>query len=506
MQARLWIACFRVSSILFLLFLTSSRITAEVKVVVDNTRPHQVMEGFGATNISLVLEGLGDTLTPSLRARLIEAVYKQVGISMGSLSIGPYETTGGYLQSANDDGDPFHFNWAGFNWRASDAIKQKLVDLAQPYGFDNYYLGGPINTRWELPWLEQIRRQDYNRYLDEAAEHVAAAAIHWRDAYGIVPRYYMLFNEPLGGNNELMNGTVQDVVDIVKRAGARLRSEGFRAIKFVVPSEVSEEKSLTVTAAVLSDPEARQYVGAIGYHPYPYGSVYASIPNILRTSGRGKPDPDRITIRNRIRDLGRQYGIPVWMNEVSNGGVDPVSFDSLRGRAIHIHDELVYGDAAAYFGMDNIWDTVVQRGHFGNNNLFATEGGIALADNDRDTVYITGMGYAIGHYARWVKRGAVRIEATSSDPLLQVTAFRDDVRKVLVLVLINNAPAGSMVNVTLAGFEGAPVGTFTGEQSTPAASWLPLSPFRSNTPTRLSVSLPGYSVTTLSAGLAAPAS
>ena len=49
------------------------------------------------------------------------------------------------------------------------------------------------------------------------------------------------------------------------------------------------------------------------------------------------------------------------------------------------------------------------------------------------------MGYAIGHYARWVRRGAVRIEAESSDPLVQVTAFRDDADKRLVLVVINNA-------------------------------------------------------------------
>ena len=77
----------------------------------------------------------------------------------------------------------------------------------------------------------------------------------------------MLFNEPLTGNKELKSSDVQDVVDIVKRAGARLRAEGFSDILFVIPNEETVDATLRVAAAVLSDPEARQYVGAIGYHP-----------------------------------------------------------------------------------------------------------------------------------------------------------------------------------------------------------------------------------------------
>lgn len=477
---------------------------AETRVVVDNTKPHQVMEGFGASHEPLVYEGLGDLLPPSLRARAIEAVYHQVGITMGNLGIGAYESPGGYLDRANDDSDPFHFNPSGFNWHGSDAAKQKLVDLAQPFGFSGYYLSGRINTRWEMPWLAQIRAEDYGRYLDEAGEHVAAAAIHWRDAYGMVPRYYMLFNEPLTGNHELANGTVQDVVEIVKRAGARLRREGFKEMKFVVPGEETEEASLNVASAVLADPEARQYVGAIAYHPYPYGSVYAHVPTMLATSGTGKPDPGRIAVREQLRELGRKYGIPVWMTEVSNGGVRADSFDDLRGRAIQIHDELVYADAAAYFGMLNMWDSVSQQNHFGNNDLFSQEGNIVLIDQTAGAVSITGMGYAIGHYARWIRRGAVRIEATSSDPLLQVTAFRDDGRQKLVMVLINNAASNSMVEVDLQGFTNTQPLAFGGEQSTAEQAWKPLPAFTSSSPSRFSVTLPGRSVTTISAPLKAP--
>lgn len=468
----------------------------QVSVNIDNTQEYQVMEGFGATHIPLVYERTGDVLSPTLRAMAIDAVYNQVGISMGNLEGGLLESPGSYEKRNNDDADPFKFNWNSFQTFKADVMKEKVVDLATPFGFDNYFLGQKINVHWASPWLNDIRNSDYNRYLDESAEQVAAGQIYWRDKYGIIPRYQMLFNEPLTGNRELLNGDVRDVVDIVKRAGARLRNEGFSEIKFVVPNEETVKKSFSTITVVLSDPDARQYVGAIGYHPYPYGSVYASIPRILSTSGAGKPDPNEIAVRNQLRDIGKQYGIPIWMTEVSHGEVDPRAFDDLRGRAIHIHDEIVYANASAYFGMNNMWDTISHKKHFGNRNLFSEKGAIVLIDNDdTDTVYITGMGYAIGHYARWIKKGAIRIEAATSDPLVQVTAFRDDSQKRIVLVLINNASTKRELNVNIAGISLS--GKLRGEQSTATAYWQPLQPFVLNTPTGFMLTVPAKSVTTV---------
>lgn len=65
--------------------------------------------------------------------------------------------------------------------------------------------------------------------------------------------------------------------------------------------------------------------------------------------------------------------------------------------------------------------------------------------------YITEMGRAIGHYARFVPRGSVRVDATSDDPLLRITAFRVDAAGRLALVVINNANASRTVTVALAG-------------------------------------------------------
>jgi O-glycosyl hydrolase len=480
--------------------------TAVVNVGIDATVHFQVMEGFGAKHESLVIEGVGDTINADQRRRAIDAVYGQVRLTTGDLDGGSVlESPGSYAQRQNDNNDPFLINWAGFHTFRTDALKTKVLDLARPLGFNDYAITQRVNVRWDSPWLASIRSADRDRYLNEATEQVIAGEKYWRDTYGVTSPYELLFNEPLSGNGELAGGTTQEVVDLVKRAGARLRSEGFADVKFVVPNEETVTKSLQTATAILADAEARQYVAAIGYHPYPYTSPYAAIPTLLKTAGMGKPDPAEVAARQQLRDLAAQYGLPLWMTEVSNGGVDPRSFDSLRGRAIHIHDELEYANASAYFAIENLWSTGNQRAHFGNANLYSgkNESVVVFVDTDTDTVTISGMGHAIGHYARWIGRGAVRIQATSSDPLLLVSAFRDERQRRTVLVLINNAAGERRVNVTLSG--AAVGGNLTGEQSTASGAWQALVPFAPGGTTGFAFTVPAYGVTTVASSDAPPA-
>jgi O-glycosyl hydrolase len=194
------------------------------------------------------------------------------------------------------------------------------------------------------------------------------------------------------------------------------------------------------------------------------------------------------------------------MTEVSHGEAPALGFDLLRGRAIHIHDELVYADAAAFFAMNNVWDLVTHRDHFKGRGgdapdaLYTEMDTVVLIDNEKAAVHITGMGYAIGHYARWLRRGAVRLEAESADPLVQVTAFRGDSPKRLVLVIINNSQHAQTVLVDVKGLGLS--GKVTGEQSTEKAFWKALEPRETTSAVSFAAALPPLSVTSLAAPLA----
>jgi uncharacterized protein (DUF952 family) len=165
---------------------------------------------------------------------------------------------------------------------------------------------------------------------------------------------------------------------------------------------------------------------------------------------------------------------------------------------MHIHDETTYANASAYFGMNNLWDDASQQMHFGNKDLDSEEGTIVFIDSSQQTVTISGMGRAIGHYARWVKRGAQRVEVTLDPPLVRLTAFWHEKQHRLVLVAINSTQKSQQLDVRLKGV--TLTGAIAGEQSTQSSYWQPLSPPPAAVPNRLVVSLPPQSITTLWGG------
>lgn len=489
--------------------LPADKVKADVIVITDNAKKHQTMEGFGATHLTLVYGGsLGDTLTPSQRSRAIDAIFNQVKITTGQIPT-IFEAPANsnlstfFENQANDNHDPLKLDWNGFSTILGDTFKQKVVDVAG----DNFNLYPDVRVSLTRngKWLGHIQSADYRIFLDEIAEQVLAGITYWEKTYGVEPTYAMLFNEPLSGNAELGYASTQTVVDIIKKSGARLRQAGFNKMKFVVPGEETEFKSLDTAKAIFADPEAQQYVGAVAYHPYPYLSTYSWPTNILETSGKGKPDQSRVLVRNQLRDLAKKYEVKLFMTEVSSGPaaqskpINPLSYDVFRARAIHIHDEFIYADASAFFGMNSMWDAKSQKDHFRGrgfeDDLFASEGDIILIDNAADKIYITGMGRAIGHYARFINKGAVRIETTSSDPFVQVTAFRDDIKKQMIWVVINNNTSDKIVKFTADNVQLSD--NLNGEQSTKTAYWKKMDTFTPDTTNNFTITLPAESVTTV---------
>ena len=415
------------------------------------------------------------------------------------------ESPGDYSRRTNDNGDPFTINWSGFNPIYLSNAKRYVVDLAKPYGFANYYLGAEApNVRWASPWLNAIRDSNYGTFLDEAAEQVVANMTYWKKTYNESLPYYQLGNEQASGNRASTSdgsyyGTVpviQQTVDLAKRAGLRLGGAGFPNTKFIVGIEETEQASLDMATAILSDPAAAPYVGAIGYHAYPYGSGYSSASYILNTSGAGQPDSTLVAVRNNIRNIAAQHNVQhIWMAENSHSGEPPLSYKDFRARAIQIHDEFLYANATAYFAEQAVWDLYSLENHTGSSDLYGpdNEGDAVLVNESTGAIDITGIGYAVGHYARWIKPGAKRVDVKSPDPLVQVTAFRDDARSRLTLVIINNNSSAKSVAVNVAGI--SLTGNITSEQSTASAYWQaqPVGAGNSNT---FTINLPPLSVTT----------
>lgn len=446
-------------------------------ISVDQSVRYQTIAGFGGTTLPLVYGGT-DYLG-ALRASATEAAFSKVGISRGLLQIGVTEAPAGavdpYGQRGNDNADPFVINPGGFNFNGLATLRSAIIVPASRFGFTSLELGPMLDLRFSFDWLKTVRAASYNRYLDESAESVLAALQQWRSAYGATPQLIHLFNEPTSGNMELGSTSVQEVVDLVKRVGTRLRASGFAEVKFIVPNEETMRRSLEVSRAILQDPVARPFVGVIGFHQYPYGSVSTSPRRLLETSGEGSPDASTRSELEQLRSLGTEYGVPLWMTEVSEGpGTSDYDIDAIENvlaRSIHIHDTFRYGSVQAYFGMNTIWDSRSHAEHFAGRNIpFLKEtSSIVLVDVERGRVQITGMGYAIGHYARWLRAGTRRLETSSSVARVPSLAFQDGSGNRVVVVATNASAKPQLIRVRIAG--AAPAGTFSGEVSSQSVRW-----------------------------------
>lgn len=451
--------------------------TDSVKIVVDNTLPDQRIDGFGGTLRSLVFPD-GDHLG-TFRAGALATAFDSVGISRGLIGIGVVETraAGNDLgtQRQNDNADPMVLELTGFNFADFNVLNSTVLAPARAYGFTSSEFGPLLDYRYQLDWLRAIRGHDYQRYLDEAAENVLAVVQHWRTVNGQAPKLVHLFNEPTSGNKEIFSGATQEVVDLVARIGTRLRSAGITETRFIVPNEESMARSLEVASAILADPVAGAFVGVIGFHQYPEGSVSASPRRMLSTSGAGNPDPTTRNELAQLRALGARYGVPLWMTEVSEGPYNADyafgAIEHVLARAVHIHDVLVYGGASAFFGMNTLWDAVTHEQHFAGRSVpfLKDEMAIVLVDQPQNRIRISGVGYAIGHFARWMDSTAIRVESTSENSRVIVTAFRDPDKSRMVVVVVNTNDQPQRVSIALLG--AAASGPVVGETTFGTVRW-----------------------------------
>ena len=181
-----------------------------------------------------------------------------------------------------------HLNEAALELPGLRAINEQ-ADLApaRALGAD-----GSLSRQRDQPVRDRVAqaafaRANYNRYLDECAEYVVSAVLKWRDVTGEIPRYHASVQRgDLGQPGAQRRQHEGDHRHHQARRRAASRRRGCRR-RSSSPSEYSAAQSAALAREILADPDARQYVGAIGYHPYPYESAYSSMANILAGPGSG---------------------------------------------------------------------------------------------------------------------------------------------------------------------------------------------------------------------------
>ena len=411
-------------------------------VTLDPSQRFQTIQGFGATQRLFDDPHITDTFNPATaraavippaadQVRILDALYRDLGLTRMR-----FHPEG--VEPVNDNADPLSTDLSKFNfsWKAADGHIAAVKSL-QARGLTTYF-ASPLRVE---SWMDESNPDEY-------VEWAMAILRHWRNA-GMEMPYFSLMNEPsyYGGMKSWSGAWLRDVA---KKLGARLRAEGF-ATKLVAPDDLSPDDAYARLQTILADADARQYIGAVAYHLY----------------GRGSED--------KVAQLAKQYGIPVWMTEYSTPG-------DWHAWADIMHDLLAVQDVSA---IDYMW------GYFGDwdrSQLIRLKvSGSSYTGFDFNRQY-----YVMGQYSRFVRPGAVRIAATSSDPALEVVAFLDGARPVVV---VTNLGAREYTVRFELGSAGACGTRFEAVRTSDTDSWKPLPDITLDQPRFAASSAPG-SVTT----------
>ena len=424
---------------------TASPAVPVAAITVDTGVAHQTMDGFGSSvrlwddphvsNAADPATGRGYTLTTAQQDEILDRLYVELGLTRAR----PIIDRG--IEPENDNADPSQTDDARFQfaWKRNDGYVE-YVKRAQARGLRTAWLS-PLRLE---PWMD---RGD----PAEVAEWALAVLRRWR-ALGVELPYYAIVNEPGFERSGYWSG--EELREVIKALGPRLRAEGF-ATKIVITDDFNATEAHRRCRVILADEAARQHVGALAYHLY-----------------GGEPAD-----RARMAELGRQYGLPVWMSEFADAET-PLAW------AAAIHDLIANHNVSA---VDAMW------GFFGDwdkpgTHLIALKGeGTRYLGYDPTKYY-----YVTGQFSRFVRPGARRVGVTDAGSGVKLTAYREGRR--VVLVAVNDGEAERTTTLRLSAEPG--IRQLAAVRTSATEDWASLPPVTARDGV-FAVTFPPGSVTTL---------
>ena len=365
-------------------------IASAVEVTLDPDVQYQTILGWGAASWS------PPWVSQSLREALIRDAVNELGLTRLRLELpsgnGAEARAWEWL---NDDWDPLTINWSAFNTAAAD---RRIAEMVVPFKQAVEANGDPFNIYVSPSLFDGGSSGAAPVWLlnnpGEYAEFALAYLLNLKNTFGIEADFYCILNE--AGNNNPFNASV--VAQMIKTLGPRLETAGL-STRIEFPESVNAQAAWnSYIQNVMGDEDVWPYVGCLSYHLY------------------GTNDP----YRSYIRDLGLSMSLPTAQTEYMNLNMN------------YLYDDLILGGVSYWeiYGLGQCFEWNPNNTSFNRINQYW---------NFRQVM----------HY---VRPGAVRIEAVSSDPNLRVLAFMHD--GLMTAVLINGS--GSRA----ARIQNLPVGTY----------------------------------------------
>lgn len=402
-----------------------------IAVTVNLNAERQVIDGFGtSTRVWTdphVPNFAVSTVPGAAQDEILTALYGRLGLTRARPVLDP--------GIQKQKGGPFDFS--GKLGEAHIAF----VKQAKLYGLRTVFPGPVYLEDWMTP-------ADPESYVAWAMTVLR----RWRQG-GVELALFAPLNEP----EIARDFPAEWMRQVVRMLGPKMRAAGFKTM-LVVPDDENPDSAYERATAVLADPAARRYVGALAYHIYKGGPVGWA----------------------RMRSLAASYRLPVWMTEYSTPRYG--DWQGSLDWAVRMHTLLTVGGVSA---VDYLW------GFFGEwvrtDTLISIDfdGGTYRGFRPMPTYWITGQ------YSRYVRPGYVRVGTSVGVGDVLASGFAGAKR--VVVVAVN--PSGTTRRVKVAVVGGGVRGVVRPVRSSSTEQWRSLAPLPLRSGAFAAV-LPPASVTT----------
>ena len=380
-----------------------------VKFEIHDEITYQKMEGFGASFLEAGLICL-NRLPQSERESVLRALFdpkegagfsamKTVIASTDFMSGGPFYS----YDDVRGDAAMKHFSIArdlGPNGQIT------FIKLARRYG--SFVLQAPMDYPPDWMLVDVNKNQDVNpRYYDALALYYLRY-IQEYEKNGVFVDFLSLFNEP-----GIYTKIPYDEISALLRdhVGPLFKKEGIRT-RIMLSEAPNREDAARNYPLVLDDAGARQYVSVAPYHGY------------------DNKDWDKIL------NLHRQYpDLPLWMTEVcyayDSGTPKSMSLPRFDFEDGDYWGNQIFNDLEAYTSAWIYWNMILdEKGGpwsvsliHGNPDPNVQHPVVIINRQTKKTTY-TGLYYYLAHFSKFVRPGAVRIQAVGSLPGVRVMSFK----------------------------------------------------------------------------------
>lgn len=365
-------------------------------VGIDSSTTFQTIDGFGAAMITWRRPN------EYRQASFYDLLVNDLGATMARTAIWPmFETT-------NDDADPNHINWDGFDFSSLDYAMDFFQRL-QERGVDQF-----MATVWTPPYWMKTNRSFYDAGMlrgdmrDEFAEYLAAVSIASRDRWGINLSGISLQNEPFFVQSyESAIYNPQQMREAVRAVQRRFAADNIDT-PILIPEDLAiADRMLWYVQPTMNDPETQNFNGHFLGHGY------------LGTSNW-----------NKVRTNFAPYGRKFWQTESSG---QAATWSGAMSLGEEIYQTLALGNANAYL----YW----QFSDSASSSAYAL-----MNDGVPNPKY-----YAAKQFYRYIRPGAQRIAATSSNSSLLASSYVHPQTGATTVVLVNKNADATDVQLNLSG-------------------------------------------------------